>query len=206
VIWRWGDPVTGMYTAWQQRKLSSEYESFAATYQPPPPRPAATRPERARQVDVAARQLRARLHPGQAIGRIEVDRIGLDMVLVEGTDADSLKKGPGRDGRTYLPGEGELVYIAGHRTTFGAPFAHIDRLRSGDRVELELPYGRFVYRVTRSVVVPADDLDRLRSHGSEVIALQACHPRFSARQRLIVYAVPARGASTSESTTAAGAG
>jgi len=204
VIWRWGDPLTGLYTRWEQRQLTREYASFVADYRPPPIRPAGTPTERARQFDVAARRLRQRLRPGQAIGRIDVDRLGLDMVLVEGTDVGSLKKGPGRDRRTYLPGEGELVYIAGHRTTFGAPFAHIDRLRRGDRVELELPYGRFVYRVSRSVVVPADDLARLRSRGTEEIALQACHPRFSARERYIVYAVPAR-ARSGEPTSATAA-
>ena len=114
------------------------------------------------------------------------------MMLVAGTDTDSLRKGPGWDARTFLPGEGELVYIAGHRTTFKAPFAHIDRLRAGHRVELELPYGRFTYVVTRSVIVPADDLARLDSQGREEVALQACHPRFSAKQRYIVYARPIR--------------
>jgi LPXTG-site transpeptidase (sortase) family protein len=105
-----------------------------------------------------------------------------------------------------MPGEGELVYIAGHRTTYGAPFAHIDRLRPGDRVRLEMPYGTFGYRVTRSVIVPADDIGRLRSQGREQVALQACHPRFSASHRLIVYAVPAQPAAASTTQAAAVSG
>ena len=112
------------------------------------------------------------------------------MILVDGTDSGSLMKGPGFDQRTRLPGEGQLVYIAGHRTTYGAPFAHIDRLREGDRVVLEMPYGTFAYRVVSHVIVPATDIARLRSRGREEVALQACHPRFSARERYIVYARP----------------
>jgi sortase A len=190
--WKWGDPLTAAYTSWQQRKLSREYESLVSAYRSPPPTAAVRRRRQVHRLDLAARRFRAHTHSGQAIGRIHVDRLDLDMVLVEGTDADSLRKGPGRDRRTYMPGEGQLVYIAGHRTTFGAPFAHIDSLRRGDRVVLQMPYGRFVYGVTGSVIVPADDLARLRTHGHEVIALQACHPRFSARERYIVYAAPVR--------------
>jgi sortase A len=104
---------------------------------------------------------------GQAIGRIVVPRLGMHMVLVNGTDHGSLKKGPGRDLRTYMPGQGKLVYIAGHRTTYLAPFSHIERLRRGDRIRLEMPYATVVYSVTRHRIVPANDLSVLRSHGRE---------------------------------------
>jgi sortase A len=110
------------------------------------------------------------------------------MILVNGTDHSTLRKGPGRDLRTYMPGEGQLVYIAGHRTTYLAPFAHIDKIRIGDSVTLEVPYGTFRYRVFRHRVVGAGDLAVLHSHGREVVALQACHPRFFATNRYIVWA------------------
>jgi len=110
------------------------------------------------------------------------------MILVNGTDHDSLTKGPGRDLRTYMPGENELVYVAGHRTTYLAPFAHIERLRRGDPVTLEMPYATFRYRITRHIVVASDDLAVLRSHHRESLALQACHPRFFASHRYIAYA------------------
>jgi sortase A len=197
--WKWGDPLTGAYTSWQQRKLSREYNSLVSTYRPARRTTTSSRRRVVRPLDVAARRFRKHAHGGQAIGRIHVDRLD----LVEGTDGDSLRKGPGRDRRTYMPGEGQLVYIAGHRTTFGAPFAHIDSLRRGDRVVLQMPYGRFVYGVTGSVIVPADDLARLRTHGREVIALQACHPRFSARERYIVYAAPVRPSPARAATHAA---
>ena len=109
-------------------------------------------------------------------------------VLVDGTDHDSLTNGPGLDRRSYLPGEGQLVYIAGHRTTYLAPFAHLERLRRSDLVTLEVPYGAFRYRVYRHRIVPSDDLAVLRSHGREIVELQACHPRFFATHRYIVYA------------------
>jgi sortase A len=87
-----------------------------------------------------------------------------------------------------MPGEGQLVYIAGHRTTYLAPFAHIERMRSGDPVTLEVPYGTFRYRVFRHEIVDANDLAVLRSHGRDVVALQACHPRFFATERYIAWA------------------
>jgi sortase A len=89
-----------------------------------------------------------------------------------------------------MPGEGELVYIAGHRTTFGAPFAHIDRLRKDDRVVLELPYGTIEYAITGHRIVDSTELSVLESKGFEQLALQACHPRFFATQRYIAYAKP----------------
>src|SRR5438094_254836 len=107
------------------------------------------------------------------------------MILVNGTDHDSLKKGPGRDLRTYMPGEGQLIYIAGHRTTYLAPFAHIDSMRRGDLVTLEVPYATFVYRVFRKKIAPSADLAVLHSRGRDVVALQACHPRFFATNRYI---------------------
>jgi sortase A len=201
-IWRWGDPVTGLYTRWQQHQLQGELEAIERQYRPiasppvtpqrPPPDPEAV----AAAVKRQAQRLRAAADPGRPLGRIRVSRLGLNMIVVDGTDHDSLVRGPGIDRRTHLPGEGELVYIAGHRTTYGAPFARIDRLRPGDRVELDMPYGTFVYRVSSYVIVPADDLDRLRSRGREEVALQACHPRFSGSQRYIVYARPVGTAAT----------
>jgi sortase A len=86
-----------------------------------------------------------------------------------------------------MPGEGQLIYVAGHRTTYLAPFAHIDKLKPGDWVTLEVPYGTFKYRIFRHVIVGSDDLAVLRSHGREVVALQACHPRFFATHRYIAY-------------------
>jgi sortase A len=210
-VWRWQDPFTALYATYQQHRLAASYTQRVADYRPlslPQTKPAKnpktkasksakeTRPadvklER-RLVAVEAKRYRLSLRNGDAIGRIKVPRMGVNSVLVAGTDAGSLTKGPGWYRGTFLPGEGELIYIAGHRTTYLAPFAHIESMRPGDLVTIEVPYGTFVYRVTGHRIVPADDVARLRSHGREVVALQACHPRFFATQRYIVYARPIR--------------
>ncbi len=215
VTWQWGDPATSLYTRWKQHSLEGSYREVQDRFALPPAplrqTQPATKSDPAAVIRAAARRLRHAASSGRAIGRLEVPRLGLDMVLVDGTSASALRKGPGLDRRTFMPGEGQLVYIAGHRTTFGAPFAHIDRMRAGDLVVLHMPYATIVYRVTRHVIVPANDIGRLRSAGHEVVALQACHPRFSARERYIVYAVPVRATPVrravpaNASTAAAGA-
>jgi sortase A len=192
VVWRWQDPFTALYTNWKQHQLSDSYAKSFDDYRAAPVNPRASQASVSTIVAGEARQYRLHAKRGQAIGRIKVPRLGVNMILVEGTDGATLKKGPGRDRRTYMPGEGQLIYVAGHRTTYLAPFAHIERMRDGDPVTLEVPYGTFVYRVFRSRIVEADNLSVLRSHGREVVELQACHPRFFASQRYIVYARLAR--------------
>jgi sortase A len=196
VVWQWQDPFTGLYTRWQQHKLEGKLERVVESYRPLP-RPSTSTGASTTSVAAERRVLRAeaarfraRAAAGSPIGKIAVPRLGLHMVLVNGTDHDSLTKGPGRDSRSYMPGQGQLVYIAGHRTTYLAPFAHIDSLRPGDRVTLTMPYATIVYTVTGHVIVDAHDLSVLQSHNRAVIALQACHPRFFASHRYIVWAKP----------------
>jgi sortase A len=189
VVWRWQDPFTALYTHWKQHQLSQAYERRFSAYEPAQLRQ--NEVSVSARTKVIAREARLyRIHSGrgQAIGRIRVPRLDLNMILVNGTDHNSLTKGPGRDRRTYMPGEGQLVYIAGHRTTYLAPFAHIERLQSGDAVTLDVPYATFRYRVFKHRIVGAHEMSVLRSHGVEVVELQACHPRFFASQRYIAYA------------------
>ncbi|HEV8097585.1 MAG TPA: class E sortase [Gaiellaceae bacterium] len=188
VVWRWQDPFTAVYTTWKQHQLSRSYEQRAEDFSAPTFRTTASNGVTAAQIRATARRYRLESKRGQAVGRLRVPRLGLDMVVVEGTDDASLKKGPGRDRRTYMPGEGQLIYIAGHRTTYLAPFAHIERMKAGDPITLEVPYGTFRYRVIRHRIVGADDLAVLHSHGREIVVLQACHPRFFASHRYLVYA------------------
>jgi len=184
VVWRWQDPFTAVYTHVQQTRLSHTYERRAATF-----RPHLTRGNLAsieRQVAAEARAYRRRLHRGDPIGRLRIGRIGLKMIVVQGTDHDSLKKGPGHYLSSGLPGEGHLIYVAGHRTTYLAPFASIDSIRAGDYIRFELPYGTFVYRVIRHYVVADGQVSVLQDHGTELLRLQACHPRFFATHRYLV--------------------
>jgi len=186
LVWRWQDPFTALYTHWQQGKLADSYKHLVAEYRPAPVQTDLAAERRMIRREAAA--FRRSMKRGSAIGRIEIHRVGLNMVLVNGTDHDSLTKGPGRDLRTFMPGENRLVYIAGHRTTYLAPFAHIDAIRRGDTIQIELPYATFVYRATRHRVVTATDLSVLRSPKHEQLELQACHPRFFATHRYVVYA------------------
>lgn len=193
VVWQWNDPFTSLYTRWEQRQLSTTYERVAREYKPARPLPVAATPrDSAAAVARDARRFRSNAATGAPLGRLVVPRLDLDIVMVNGTDTDTLKKGPGRDGRTFMPGEGKLVYIAGHRTTYLAPLSAIDTMKPGDRVTLKMPYGTFEYKVTGHSIVDAHDLSVLESRGREVVALQACHPRFFASQRYIVWAKPVR--------------
>jgi sortase A len=205
LVWQWQDPFTALYTTWKQHQLASQYDkrarSFTTTISGP-----TVKAERA-SIAREAKLYRLNSKRGQVIGRLRVPRMGVNMLLVNGTDHDTLKKGPGRDGRTFMPGEDRLVYIAGHRTTYLAPFSHIDRLRRGDRVTIEVPYGTFIYAVTRHRIVKSTDLSVLRSPRHELVELQACHPRFFASHRYIAYAkllrVEPRGAKPYELTAQA---
>lgn len=187
LVWQWQDPFTGLYTHWQQHRLAQAFDRKLAGFQPTLHARTDLAVER-RVVAADAARLRRKSSPGDPIGRIVIERIGLAMVLVDGTDHASLEKGPGRDLRSFMPGEDRLVYIAGHRTTYLAPFSHIDAIRAGDAIRLEMPYATFMYRATTHRVVPAGDLSVLRSPHHEELELQACHPRFFATHRYIVYA------------------
>lgn len=126
--------------------------------------------------------------PGDAIGEIEIPAISLDAFVVEGTDTANLRKGPGHYPDTPLPGARGTVAIAGHRTTYGAPFRRLDELRHGDRIVLDMPYGRFVYRVERTKIVDDEDLSVLDRVGHDRLVLTACHPLYSATQRIVAFA------------------
>jgi sortase A len=204
LVWRWEDPFTALYTHFKQRELASAYAKRFEAFRPPTPAPSLAAERRA--VAREARRYRLSSQRGEALGRIRVPRLGLNLILVNGTDHESLKRGPGRyagerqdlTGVTgtppadFMPGEGELVYVAGHRTTYLAPFSHIDHLRTGDPVTVELPYATFEYRITVRRIVRATDLAMLKSRGREVLVLQACHPRFFSSHRYLAYARPVR--------------
>jgi len=201
VVYVWKDPFTTAYTAYEQRRLEQKLNERLAGWtvvapsettkptgtQKPTPKP---KPRPRADVRAEARAYRDSSVEGDAIARLEIPRLELEIVVVNGTDSGTLRRGPGRHLDSSMPGEGRLVYIAGHRTTFGAPFSHIDNLRRGDKVLLELPYALIEYRVTEERIVDQYELSVLRSRGREEIVLQACHPRFFASQRYLVYARP----------------
>jgi sortase A len=125
---------------------------------------------------------------GDAIARIDIPSIGVSEYVVEGTDVGSLRKGPGHYPETPLPGEPGTTAIAGHRTTYGAPFRRIDQVERGEPITIDMPDGRFVYRVERTRIVDDQDLSVLEGVGYQRLMLSACHPLYSAAQRVIVFA------------------
>jgi sortase A len=138
--------------------------------------------------DPPRRVIRRQPLKGDAIARIELPSIGVSEYVVEGTDTASLRKGPGHYPETPLPGDPGTTAIAGHRTTYGAPFRKIDQLRRGEPVTLDMPDGRFIYRVERTKIVDDQDLSVLDEVGYQRLVLSACHPLYSAAQRVIVFA------------------
>ena len=186
-VWQWQDPFTYAMQRLEQRELAQSFERRLGQSAPAEASPVSS-DELRKRLPAAAKAWRKSSKRGDAVARIRIPRLGLDEIVVNGTDHDSLKRGPGRYLGSAMPGEGELVYIAGHRTTYGAPFSRIDRLRKGDHVFVELPYGTVEYAITGQRIVKATETGVLESKGHEQLALQACHPRFFASHRLIAYA------------------
>ena len=129
----------------------------------------------AREIAAAAAKFRHDAKEGQAMRNV-VPRLGVNMILVNGTDEGCAAARPGRDLATFMPGQGRLVYIAGHRTTYLAPFSQIQTIRRGDSITIEKPYGTFLYRATGHLIVPAHDLSVLRPRQHELLALHGVQP------------------------------
>jgi sortase A len=187
----WEEPVSALYGSVQQREAESELEevteSFQAELAPAPQTAPSPREVRARARTLADR-FAGELEDGQPIGRLRAPSIDADQVVLEGTDLGTLKQGPGRYPRTALPGQGETIGIAGHRTTYGAPFRNIDGAKRGDEIELEMPYATFTYRVQGTRIVAPDAVEVVRDVGYERLVLTACHPLYSAAERYVVFA------------------
>jgi sortase A len=135
-----------------------------------------------------ARREQRQLATGDAIGRIAIPRIGASFDVVQGTDSSTLQKGPGHYPGTPLPGLGRTVAIAGHRTTYLAPFRRVNELKPGDRIMLSMPYATFTYVVQKLQLVLPSALWVTGNVGYERLVLSACHPLYSASHRIIVFA------------------
>jgi sortase A len=123
---------------------------------------------------------------GEATARIQIPAIGVDKIVVEGISLADLKKGPGHYPGTPLPGQEGNAAIAGHRTTYGAPFHRIDELEPGDEIVVTTVQGEFTYEVAETLIVSPDRVDVLDDKGDNRLTLSACHPKYSARQRIVV--------------------
>lgn len=183
----WG---TGIYTAQQQQELSEQFDELP----PVEPRTSGGR--------FAGPPAGFSPGPGAPVFRIRIPAIKLSKVVVEGVGVEELRLGPGhypscRPGFApplctpfpeIFPGEKGRVVVSGHRTTYGQPFWSLDKLRPGDEINVETRWGDFTYRVTRSKVVPPNSTDIVVDRQKAELVLTTCNPRFSAAQRLIVFA------------------
>ncbi|HEY8582050.1 MAG TPA: class E sortase [Capillimicrobium sp.] len=200
----WQEPVSAFLAQRSQDQLEGDLDALAEKAPTPlEQRALESLPTEGKRLRYLARRAREGLEPGDAIGRISLPSLDRRYVMVNGVSLADLRRGPGVYDDTELPGEGGTVGVAGHRTTYGAPFRDIDDLEPGDRIELQMPYGDFTYVVQRSEIVEPTDLSVIDDVGYERLVLTACHPLYSAAQRIVVYArlaeaVPTRRISDTE--------
>ena len=185
----WKEPVSSLYARVQQDRLEDRLAELERSGPPASERRvlARLRDER-RRLRFAARAAKRRLDEGDPVGRLRAAAIGLDEVVVHGTGGAELRNGPGHYAETSLPGAGGTVAIAGHRTTYGAPFRDVDDLEPGARIELAMPYGRFTYRVERTRILAPTATWVIRRVAYDRLVLTACHPLYSAAERIVVFA------------------
>jgi sortase A len=184
----WQEPVSAFFAQQQQDALNRELRREAPQFARDKLLVAPIRDQSVRLKRLAT-LAKTRAATGHAIGTIRMPTLGLHYAIVQGTDTDSLRKGPGHYPETSFPGMGGTVAIAGHRTTYGAPFNQIDKLKKGDAIVLDMPYGRFTYAVEFTRIVPPTEISITnRVPGAERLVLSACHPLYSASQRIVVFA------------------
>ena len=207
----WG---TGIETARAQNALESEFEDLLAgttTTDAPvivdtvpdttPDTTPDTVPDSTPDVSVPAEPptTQPMVQEGDPIARIEMPTIGVDNIVVAGVEKSDLKKGPGHYPETPMPGQLGNAAIAGHRTTYGQPFFDVDKLRIGDEIIVTTVDGRYVYRVTGQQIVSPSDYEVVSTVDptKATLTLTSCHPKYTARERIII---------TSELDTAASTG
>ncbi|MDP9483790.1 MAG: class E sortase [Chloroflexota bacterium] len=198
----WKEPLSSIYGSIKQNAAADDLADLESRF---PSQELAARAlderEVAKRVAVLADAFEKEVERGDAIGRILIPRIDLEIVVVEGTDTASLQKGPGHytledttpelrelgDGSAF-PGQGQTIGIAGHRTTYLAPFRKIDEIQPGDEITLRMPYGTFTYEVSKHEIVDPDAVEIVENVGHEQLVLTACHPLYSAAQRYAQFA------------------
>jgi sortase A len=186
----WQEPFTALYAKFRQDHLSGTLHAMERAAPTPVERRAlASLPDESARVAYLAEHLEHHARDGDAVGRIMIPRIGASYVVVKGTGTEELESGPGIYRETGFPGVAGTTAIAGHRTTYLAPFRHIDSLRPGNRILLNMPYAHFTYTVIgQEAVAPTDVRAAVDPVGYSRLVLSACTPLFSAAKRLLVFA------------------
>jgi sortase A len=186
----WKEPLSAVYAEIRQSQAAGELDTVRDEFLEDPD--VAELASGAADVEARAARLadlfEERLEEGKPIGRIEIPAIDADYVVIQGTEEADLKRGPGHYPDTALPGQGGTVAIAGHRTTYGAPFNQIDKIDVGDPIVLAMPYGRFTYEVAATRIVEPTETGIVRDVGRDRLVLTSCHPLYSAAQRYAIVA------------------
>lgn len=185
----WQEPVTAVIALIKRSQIDNQYLSYqTAPLTSLQHHALVALPSPQDRISFLARQEQRMVGTGDAIGHITIPKIGASYTVVQGTNTSSLEKGPGHYPATAFPGLGQTVAIAGHRTTYLAPFRHVDALRPGNRIMLKMPYGLFTYQVQYTKIVLPTALWVTRDVGYERLVLSACNPLYSAAQRIIIFA------------------
>ena len=185
----WQEPVTALVGLVKRADTDTRFLSYTTM-----PLSAAQRVSlaglgaAATRVAYLARQEQRSVPGGAAVGRLEIAGLGVVYDVIQGTGTGDLERGPGHYASTGLPGEGRTIAIAGHRTTYLAPFRNLNELHRGDRIVLQMPYGRFTYVVQGQRIVSPNAWWITRNVGYERLVLSACNPLYSASQRIAVFA------------------
>ena len=185
----WEEPTSSLYASVQQHDANGRLDQIEHQFPAPADTRAAKKAHGTRkQVGVLANRFSKQAQDGEPIGRIVIPSIGLDIAVIQGTNTGDLQKGPGHYPSTPFPGQPGTAAIAGHRTTYLAPFRNIDSLHGGNHIRLEMPYATLVYRVEDTKVVDPTDFHILHPTSYQRLVLTACHPLYSASQRIVAFA------------------
>jgi len=186
----WQEPFSALYAKFRQDHLNGTLRTAERAAPTAVERRAlASLPDERRRVAFLAGELQRHAGNGSAVGRIVIPKIDASYVVVKGTDTSDLESGPGIYSETSFPGVAGTTAIAGHRTTYLAPFRDINSLHPGNHILLNMPYAHFTYTVIgQRVVLPTDVSAAVANVGYTRLVLSACTPLFSAEKRLLVYA------------------
>ena len=185
----WEEPITAAIGLIKRTDINTRYLSYRTMPLTATQRTGLERLSDAQaRVAYLARQEQRSAPDGAAIGRLQIARLGVVYDVVQGTSTGDLERGPGHYVGTGLPGEGRTIAIAGHRTTYLAPFRNLNELHHGDRIVLVMPYGRFTYAVQYQRIVLPTAWWITHDVGYERLVLSACNPLYSASQRIAVFA------------------
>ncbi len=187
----WQEPLSALYARLEQNRLAGALHKVEAAPPTIVERAALAQLAQDQRIAYLASRLQRQAGGGSPVGAIHIPSIGANFIVVAGTGVSELERGPGIYPETRFPGgsSAATTAIAGHRTTWLAPFRHIDALHAGEAIQLDMPYAHFTYTVTgQRVVAPTDVGAAVDPVGYPRLVLSACTPLFSAAKRLLVFA------------------